>query len=342
MKKIYITIVCLLPLLAMAQPTITQSDLPGPGTGWLSIKNSFSGAILPGGNNVTWDYSALTGTNDTTAFYSTAGSPLVATFPAATCAVVDHSNSKWQYYTVNSTGFYLNGGSNSPVLVFNPAWLYVPVPFTYNDTKQNEARFVYDTAFGGHNYREIYHISSHFVADGWGTLTIPSGTYSNVLREKVTDLQYDSILVDAGGGNYVFAQYAGAPSGQVTYRWIRHDPTTPVLLEIDADSLGTTAKKSSYLLSAFTVGVNDLKGTDNSLNVYPNPASTNVRFDLQESKNQTAVLKVYNSLGEEITSREVKGISYFELVVDKFASGIYYYSLISDSNKRSGKFSVAH
>lgn len=349
MKKIYTLIVCFLPILALAQPTITQSDLPVAGTVWIMANNnSFSGSILAGGSNQTWDYTSLTNNQtDTTAFLSVVGTPYVDSFPSATTVTYDPSDTSWEYLTSNSSGFYLNGGvSNGGYLKFTPPVLYVPVPSTYTDSTKSTSRMVIDTSeIEGSDTipgQFILNISTKVVTDGWGTLKLPSGTFPNTLREKVTTITTDSILVEVTPGNYIF--FTKISSQTVTYRWLRDGGSgSSLLLTIDADSSGTVAHTSQYYLADYVLSTKDIAVIqNNSLHVYPNPASDNVHFDLQGTKSENGVIKVYNSIGQQIESIEVQGISYFDLPVDKFANGIYYYSLISDNEMLSGNFSVAH
>lgn len=345
MKKIYILIVCFLPLLALAQPTITQSDLPYAGVAWIMASNSsYTGAVLAGGADQTWDYTSLAdSTTDTTAFLSAAGTPYVDTFPSANAASYDPSNGSWIYYTTNSSGLYLDGGDASGILFkYNPTLLYVPVPFGYTNTNNSYARAQVDEVVDTLPERFVTYITNDIVADGWGTLNIPSGSFPNTLREKVTQVTTDSIFIDfTHTGNYFFVH--ASSSQTVTYRWIRNSVAgSTYLLGIDADSAGTTATSSEYYLSNFVLSTKDLTAQDNSLHVYPNPASGNVHFALDGNTSNNGVIKVYDALGQQIISIDIKGINYLDLPVDKLANGIYYYSLIADNNKQSGKFSVAH
>ena len=343
MKKIYSFIICLLPLMAAAQITLTQSDLPYAGVAWTSaVNNSYSAAIPAGGANQSWDYSTLLNVNVDTTLFLPVGGPQASMFPSANCATYDPSNGQWQYFLSNSSGFYFMGGNYSGFfLVLSPPWQYFSVPFTYNNTSNTIARTVIDTVYSTYPARFIYNVHNNILADGWGSLTLPTGTYPNTLRQKTTTYTSDTILVDlTHSGTYVY--YNSSTTKGVSYQWLRNGtPGSTLLLTMDADTAGTTAKNSSYYLNSIILSAGNSVSDNKNLAVYPNPASSTVHFNLEGSKGEHAFIKVYNSLGEEVMSYEMNGISYYDLPVNRLANGIYYYSLITDSEKQTGKFNVA-
>src|SRR5438477_10695634 len=126
MKKIYSIIFFLLPFLALAQPTITQSDFATPGHAWVDgTDTTYSNAITAGGANQTWDYTSLLNQRqDTNAFATVASTPYAALFSSSNLAAYASGSTDWGYYTTNSSGWYLDGAySGGTIVHFNPSEL---------------------------------------------------------------------------------------------------------------------------------------------------------------------------------------------------------------------------
>ena len=353
MKKIYLalTFILCLSVLSRAQITITSADLPAAGLAFTTAHDDNYVAHIPaGGASQTWNYSGLLNTYvDTVAFISAAGTPWASQVPSANLAIFSPSTGNYSYFTSSSTGFYQNGGSDTGVTggfaAYNPPYLFIPTPFTYNNTRTSTARVqiittVYDSTFGLINVKIVHHIQSSFLCDGWGTLILPNATYSNTLRVKVTEHNTDSLFADLTGlGFYTFI--LDDSSQAINYRWVGHGPAA-YLLGIDADSLGTTSVSSEYLLNSVVLGTENLASGHSQIRVYPNPASGNVNFRWSSNLNPAA-LTVYNQMGQEVLKAEMSGMDKLEIPVSSLPNGIYSYQLkMDDGNFEKGKFIVSH
>ena len=201
MKKIYLLLSGLLPIIAFAQPTITQSDLPGAGLEIRMAKDTAYHVAVPGGGtNQTWNYASWTYTQvDTTGFVSATGTPYAGLFPLANLATYSPSSNTWEYFISNSSGFASNGARTSSLtIVFNPAEMYFPVPFTYGSHLVTTARAQIDTIISLLAYRQVLTIQNIFDGDAYGTLNIPGNSISNVLRMKRALHEADSTFVNPG------------------------------------------------------------------------------------------------------------------------------------------------
>src|SRR6476620_10072410 len=105
MKKIYLAIVALLPIISNAQ-TITQSDLPTAGDYWITGNDSsYTGSVGSAGTGQTWNFSALNATEyDTIGFADPASTPYASFFPSSNLAGADIANNAYSYFTANSSG----------------------------------------------------------------------------------------------------------------------------------------------------------------------------------------------------------------------------------------------
>src|SRR6185436_10942489 len=209
MKKIYFFLIIILPLVSSAQITINQGDLPLPGWGYINATDStYSAAIPPGGTNQSWNYATLQNLlQDSLLFISSAGTPYAGSFPNANLATYNPYNGNYGYFISNSTGFYLNGAASSATgaLVNNPAQMFIPVPFTYNDTYSGYSRVQIDTTYiipfpvDTIAARIVIYTSINILADAYGSLITPSMNVTNTLRTKTTLLETDSVYIDTAG-----------------------------------------------------------------------------------------------------------------------------------------------
>jgi hypothetical protein len=343
MKKLYSFILLALPFLSVAQsPTIQQSDEPVVnlifGT---AIDDNYSAAIPSGGANQTWDYSNLqfadTGGGR---FLSAAWTPNAPTFAPANLAVYDSLSDAYAYFTANSSGFYANGfDSSGKFFVLNPPLLYVPVPFTYSDTRSSTARLQFDTVYMGNPIRIVHTSNDDFEADGYGTLIVPGNTFTNTLRIKVKEVTIDSVFTDVFG-NWIYT--TRIVSQQHFYRWVRHSGPDVFLLEIQADSLGTTATRSEYQIGSL-ISVPEAIASNQHLKSYPNPVTDVIQIDFGVENGNTGTIEIYNSVGELITSRTFNNVNRYVLYVNTFQNGLYYFIVNSTDNKvRRGTFIVNH
>ena len=349
MKKIYLLALSFFSLSAIAQ-TIVQSDMPFAGLAWTSgTDTTYSAAIPAGGAGQNWNYSGLQYDYvDTSGFGNSAGTPYATSYPSANLAAHKISTDEWTYFTSASTGFYVNGfvSPGAAPFVLNPPQMYVPVPFSFGDTHTDISRIVIDTTFSTFAAQIIINFHGDFVADGNGSLTTPTATYPSTLRVKQTMLETDSLMVDyLGNGNY---SLLGSQQSQHTYyRWFQHGGTANYILGIDADSLGTTATRSDYVIQWGVLGTNEI-ALSKDINLYPNPSSDKVT--IVTTKNNFEELDVYNQLGSKVFSGNSQDLSAgqlnnrnrMDLDVSEWPAGIYFYSVTSGEKLVRGKFSVVH
>jgi hypothetical protein len=348
MKKRYSILISLLPIVVSAQITVTQSDLPGVGSFYINANDSnYTDPITPGGANQNWNYSTLQNiVQDTLGFIAAAGTPYSANFPMANLSAFDAPSNSYVYFISNATGFYLNGAVspgnfNGIPLIYNPAQVLVPVPFTYNDTHNSYYRFEYnDTAtFLGtlDSVRFILHTSENIIADGYGTLNLPNGSHPNTLRLKNTLLETDSFMVKLPLVGWTTVNVTQAQT--TNFRWVQNGGGT-LLLSVDGDSLGINATTSSYLLNYGVLGLNE--GFSNvAVSVYPNPSSQFVTINFGETTPPNSKLIITNALGEQVESFDASAVNKITVVTINFINGVYFYSMNCKNGISSkGKFVV--
>jgi Secretion system C-terminal sorting domain len=157
--------------------------------------------------------------------------------------------------------------------------------------------------------------SSSTLADGTGTLQLPSKTFTNVIRVVTTQtINFSSI---AASGTLI----------QVYYNYFAPGKKYPVFsINTSSANVGgspssqTVVTIASDYLSTVT-GLNNNNNVISDLNVYPNPSSNIVNFT---SANELAVsVSIFDLTGRKLeTTRFANGKS--TMNTSNFASGVYF------------------
>lgn len=349
MKKIYLLISLLLPLLAHAQITVTQVDLPVAGVVYIDATDeTYSASIPAGGMGQSWNYSQLQNfLQDTLGFISSAGTPYASSFPGANLAGYNQITNSYVYFTSNSTGFYLNGGAAPQgVFVYNPAQMFIPVPFSYQSNYNGHSRFQLDTTI---NYmgtsvqaRFVLYTGIIINGDGYGSLVLPNANINNTLRVRTTSLITDSIYINLPFVGWVpFPGYTPSQNQTTNFKWLRNGNGS-LVLEIDADSLGQTATRSSYLLNYVALGTNEITEPV-SINTFPNPSNDFVNFNFENKLNDKSTLSIFNQLGQRVEIYDVKQLNTFSMDTLHLPNGLYSYTVQNEKGiNAKGKFIVSH
>ncbi|MFM7014888.1 MAG: T9SS type A sorting domain-containing protein [Bacteroidota bacterium] len=350
MKNIFTLLFLSVALVGQAQITITTADLPTAGSSYiLASDTNYTGVISPGGASQTWNYSQLVNDGqDTLSFQAAAGTPYASTFPGANLAVNSPIDSIWAYFISNANGLYLKGaytystagigGVSNTSLVYNPAQIYAPTPFTYGSSRNEVSRFQLDITSMTPHLRIIHRTETALTGDGYGSLTTPYATYSNTIRIKSVDLSYDSIFVDLLGiGFYTFAQVS--QSQTTSYKWYKNGHPSYVL-GLDADSLGTNVTGADFLFVPGATGVQTI-ANQQAVKSYPNPANNFMTIEIPQELKTQSTLQVYNNAGQQINNIAINNVDQYLLDVKEYPSGLYSI-IISGAKTYSSRFVVQH
>lgn len=161
-------------------------------------------------------------------------------------------------------------------------------------------------------YEHVYAVASLNGGTTWGTpvdLTPGSGFDAAfpTIPDWVEDTMYVSYLADALAGNFIRTNHS---QRQVAMMWLR----VPVSL---ITSVGQTG---GQVPDAYSLGQN-----------YPNPFNPSTTIHFSVPKEGFVTLKVYNIMGQEVTTlvNEVRQPGTHEVTLDAagLSSGIYFYRL---------------
>ncbi len=339
MNKLYAIVLCSSALVAssaIAQPTLTQANnVPQVGENFVihSIDYTSPGN---GGANVTWDFSNLTSNGTSNVNWITPGStPNGGSFPGASAS---YETGQGNYYYIKSSsarqevGGFDNSGT---ILNYSDPETVVEYPITHNGSWSDNMA----CTFVSNGITFVRTGGNTGVADGYGTLILPYGTFNNVLRVTVTQDYQD---------DYDIGVPATVEYDAVNTYWYLPG-THSALLQLSSlttTSFGqpTTAEYGFYL-DQTSVGIENY--TPNQLfamHVFPNPtsSSSNLYYTLKDGGN--VFIALYNTLGQEVQTvvnqSQTTGDYTTTINVDDLGKGIYIIRMEVDGQVQTQKLTV--
>jgi hypothetical protein len=281
----------------IAQPTINASNLPATFSSniFYGVNSGFNAGNA--GANQTWNFATIltipVGVYNT---IPTAGSLYQSSFPTANYCYKQSLNGSdfYFYHKQNTTSFdILSFGYESGSGIDytpNPKTL-IQFPATYNST------FVDSYQAAGPPTATTYTVTY----DGYGTLVMPFGSYSNTIRQK-------TVLDD----------------GTIDYTWWNANPLY-IIMQTDF-----TDNNIYIYQNTTTTNVANNVADAASVTISPNPITTKATISFTNEQKNTSV-KVTDSTGKEIRTAVFSGKQY---VFEKgnLATGIYYLQFSDASN----------
>lgn len=362
MKKNYVSLLtgCLVFFTAnviFAQaPTITSAMLPLVGTSYTiysdSLGNDTTGFVITPGSSATqtWNYAPnfITTYSTMHSYISPFGLPGASSFPGANLA--DSSYGEYNFYTAGTNGLIENGyyvnipGFATYTATFTPMGeIVIPTPFTYSDTITNNFSFTYTYSSIGYIVRQTQHTTLAIIADAFGSLTTPAGTYFNTLRIKNYQVDVDSQFLYSTAGVLLSASPYSKDSA-ITYEWLDNNHPFP-LMEIILDGAGTAIKKAFYTQSV-TTGVENHTSPFASLSLYPNPAIVATSLTYQNKYATHVNIDMFDISGRLITNlaNENQSAGPQTLPIDTKAlglnAGLYFVRISGPEGSETVKLSV--
>lgn len=299
----------------MAQTLDNGNTSPIPGDAFQMNQVPY---VAPGsaGANQTWNFTSLpAGTAVNIIMVTPASTGHGASFPGSTVAG-DAGGGNYIFYTGSATGFegrgFYSATLGSSVVYQDPERLFA-YPCGYNTTWTDNfsANF---TSFGTPVQRSG---SITGIADGFGTLLMPYGPVTNVLRVKLVE-DYSDVLTGIGTIEYDFTTYNFMKPG------IRN-----ALLSISdnvTNQLGTpqTSQSAAWQQIA-NIGIEEALLNAIGIDLYPNPASDNVAV-VYSTAGGRLELELIDGTGRLVRSEAITaamGIGRHDLHVSGLPTGLY-------------------
>lgn len=285
------------------------------------------------GAGVTWNYGSMSILfADTTDVVACASTPYCDSFTGSTFAEYLHSGHSYRYFDAGTTALTVTGAyypSPGPCINYYPMpYNFFVYPFTYG-TSQIDS-FIYTVPC---NY-QISYVRDTTVADGYGTLILPTGTYTNVLRIK-HKFWYRHVSTLSGSTWY---------ASEVWYTWSKPGTHEPLLwyMDNDKDEVGTIkGPKAVNFTTAVPLGVEEYDAK-HAIDIYPNPASGVVHVKGLQN-NLTTELVVIDVTGRNVNAPvTLQGSSEMNIHTDALADGLYLIRIQTDGGVVLHKLEVLH
>jgi hypothetical protein len=297
MKKIFFLAFSIAFGHAFAQPVINNgNNVPAPGT-TIPLSMATPSAIGSAGASQAWDFSALTYTVlGTGSVITPSTAPMGSSFPTSNYAY--NFGSTYSFFSVSSTKMeaqaysIVSAGSGNDM---SPnARTVLQFPFNYQDVVSDTWQKV-----GG----SVNNVTLTY--DGYGTLIMPSITYSNVVRVKE----------DYGGG-------------AIDYQWYMLNPLMSILVY---DHNNNTL----YYSAATPLGMK--AESEKIFSLYPD-LSAGV-FTVQIKPGFLAgkcKIIVTNTLGEKVQEQALSQQT-TQVILSSYSRGIYYCTVELDGRSETQK-----
>ncbi len=307
-----------------AQPTLTSMDAPSPGDVITLKGDSVYAYEGNSGANVTWNYgsvsTSMTATNNYVAASST---PYHTAFPGSNIASFEDT-STYNYWTKTSSIWQSDGSGSSMgnTISTDPSTAMV-FPFTYNSSYTDS--FASSGTIGGIQVDMWGTIS--VIADGYGTLITPAGTFNDVLRCK-------RILI----GHVDVFGFTAIDTAEV-YEWYKPGYKAPLMTITHQkvwETLTNTSDTGTYY-SYLQPSPNNVEfqSATAALSIVPNPATDAISLPGLKTNMQYSIA--------DITGRTIKTGNYHPgqpVSVATLPEGLYFLIGTDGHQKLQAKFQV--
>lgn len=336
MKKIYLSFVAVLAGLSLNAQLTDANHSPASGD-MFSTWQCDSTSINPGasGSGALWNFSSII-THSSVVNNYTATANANSTYPIPGVQLGSVTNNLSYYKSTSSDLKYWGGNISvsgiSASLIYSTPAIIAAYPMSLNTTSTSATNGTINIP--ALSQTGPFTGNSNTIADGQGTLVIPSGTYTNVYRVVTTQTLNFTVQLGSGSVTQKNFDYYSTTTKDALFSIT----TATVVAPLTGTSTQTVvSRKKPAVTTALTS--NNSKVVD--LQVYPNPSTANVNF-VTESIEAKSVM-VYDVTGNLIASQDFSE-GKLKLDVSNFSTGLYMYSIIGAENKslKSGKISVCH
>ncbi len=363
MKKLLLFSLSIFSFSAFAQISIDLSDIAVIGDVINRKADTLTPITGPGpaGANQTWTMTTISSNptyilNENTSVVTVASTPYAAQFSNSNVAMTN-DNASYAYTNHNSSTMTTQGGAgdllmlgNTIVAPLNPDLKLHNFPRTYNNSFTDN--YAVDVTINGSvisplvsqvRYKRVATVTD--VTDGWGSITTPNGTYSDVLRVKRSDHGKDTIwILPTIGFPPAWSVFSTKDDTTYSYQWLGKQMKLAVA-ELNYDSLDQPKTfKWTLLPPPGTVGFSENVAVANA-ELFPVPAAETVSLRLgNELEAGEYFFTVYDVAGKMLMQEKVYATanSTYNFSVQNLPQGFYSWQFIDRNNlhKASGKLSV--
>lgn len=330
--------------LATAQPTITH-NMHGHQIGdvveWWNMSIPADTA-LPGGSgpDQVWDFSAYTSSYSfSNEYVDPANTPFAAQASGSNLAVYHNIPNNDAYTFCDITGQHMlhTGGGwietgmelyydfTDPVTVQT-------FPFSYEDEYSDGYSYSIDYNQLGYDMVVMISGTLSVLADAWGEIHTPLGTYGNVLRVKEVYTETVS--------TYIEGQLINTSAVvENFYKWYAPNRRASVF---EYHFIAGEEDSHAILYADNMVGVSEKHGVD--IEVFPNPASSYIRIKLKTER-EVLSIQMVNAYGQVLKHVDPMTIrlEQFTLGVADLVNGLYFLTIKTTRGKEiNHKVMISH
>lgn len=301
MKSIItIAAIALLQLSATAQPVLNQANVAQNFNAEFYYRDATGFSPGGAGPNQTWDFSNLgdlmfLGTDTA---IPVAGSAYASMFPTANYLYkfegIFGDADNYFYHNLTADKFEIlslgYNGETGDVFTPNPK-TYVTFPYTYNTVFTDTFQTTEDAT--ATTYTATY--------DAYGTLIMPFGTFTNVIRQKVVT------------------------NGETDYNYFNVSPFYPILQTVLSENVLGIIQDNTIL------GVGGHTAND-GIAVFPVPARDVVTIQFPDNISEAAI-NLSDITGKTILSQKEANVNNNSITFDiqSLTSGIYFLTVVCDN-----------
>lgn len=305
---------------AIAQPTLTAIGInPVVGDLYTLKQCNF---VNPGsaGANQTWNLSGMVATS--TASYTSSS-------PSSTPYASSFTNSN---FSMNFSGVYTFGNTSSTVwqntgaygnnvmFAYSNPEDYLHYPFNMGNTFTD----TWAVNFTSNTIPFARTGTTTVTYDGYGTLTLPNGTFSNAVRVHFYQ-SFQDVYTYASVTNtitYTNDEYMWYLNGN-------HQTIAAVYTSSNSTSPGT--QQNGFYVNNIVSSVNDYDNVSSNIISYPNPAAEEINFDFLNST-EIKEIQFYDLTGKQILVEKINTNEMgntIKVKLNQFTAGIYLVKFIS-------------
>ncbi len=283
------------------------------------------------GTGQTWNFSTISGASTTSNVVSVSSTPNGSSFPNANVALTG-AGSTYSYQKTSATVLQNYGfvGSGVVIAYSNPEDL-LRYPFSFSNTFSDTWAAIFTN--GGYTFYR--NGSSTITADGTGTLITPTATFTGVLRVHLVENYSDSVNI--------FGTPTVTTYNNDQYLWYKDGIHYPLASCYSLTTGAGTTTGGSYYVST-SVGIEENLALANSINLFPNPTSENIRLKYNIESTTSVKISIINILGQEVYAEEISKLSAGEQTIDlnvsSFEKGTYFVKIQTNDSFATKKIIV--
>jgi hypothetical protein len=311
MRKLFVLFLSAITIQTVAQPTLTASNMNpyvGETFSMAIISSGGSFEIGNAGANQTYNFAALSGTGSTLSMVTPNSTGVSGQFPGATVAAA--FSNYYSYYIPSSSSLELKGSYSSGIAyVYSNTKSLITYPMTYNSSYVDP----YTNSYTASGLTTTMNGSVSVLADGYGTLVLPWGTLTDVLRVK----EEDSYTATS---NVSTTNVTGT-----VYSYYKEGIHMPVVTVSTYSTNGFPGPTTVTMLTEIPSSISELSANVNA-EVYPNPTA---EYFNVTNLNKGDKLQLFDAEGKMVlSSYAMDGLNTIRLT--DVATGVYSLVIITN------------